>query len=120
GKPDRTVFQYRVVERLHSKPIPSKHEDAAFLIPQRKSKHASKVFDRARAVLFVKMDDRLGVAARAVEVPRRFKRGTKLAMVVDLAVKSQPDASVFVGDRLMTAAEICDRQPAMTRPNASF
>jgi len=40
-------------------------------------------------------------------------------MVVDLSIERDPDAAILVGHRLPAAAEIYNRQPAVTKTRLS-
>ena len=65
------------------------------------------------APLFVGVDDRLGIALRAIAMASRFERRPHVGVVVDLAVVGHPHRAVFVRQRLMAAGEIDDAEAAM-------
>ena len=49
-----------------------------------------------------------------------FEISTQLLMVVDFAVKDDPDVFVFVGQGLMPGLEVDDAKPAHGKADASF
>jgi hypothetical protein len=57
------------------------------------------------------VDDHLGVAARAEAVPGRLELGLERLEVVDLAVEDELDGHVLVGQWLVPALEVDDREP---------
>src|SRR5262245_62069272 len=69
-------------------------------------------------MLFVKVNDRLGVANGPVPVPALFQSGTQIAVVVDFAVENDPDAVVFIRHRLAPAAQIHNGQTTVSQPDA--
>ena len=101
-----------VVERLDAETIASDQETPALPIPEREAVHAVERVREVIAVLLVGVDDDLGVAASAEAMPGALEPRSELAKVVDLAVADDPDALVLVGDRLMAAGEVDDRQAA--------
>jgi hypothetical protein len=68
------------------------------------------VVDARRAVLFVGVDDDLGVGREAV--PLRCESPLQRAEVVDLAVERSDNAAVFVAQRLRPATWIDDLEAA--------
>ena len=52
------------------------------------------------------MDERLRIAVRVKAMSRLFKILSQFQVVVDLPVEDNPDALVFVVDRLMAAGHI--------------
>jgi hypothetical protein len=63
------------------------------------------------------MDDSFGVAFGAVAVPLGLQVLAYFLVIVDFAVEDNPQALVFIGDRLMTRLNINDAQPAHCQPN---
>jgi hypothetical protein len=53
-----------------------------------------------------------GVARRAESVPAPFEHRPQLEVVVDLAVLDDLDRAVLVSDRLVTARDVDDGEPA--------
>jgi hypothetical protein len=48
-----------------------------------------------------------------------FKLATQFEMIVDLPVKDNPDALIFVVDRLMAASHIDNRKTPHPKPDAA-
>jgi hypothetical protein len=57
------------------------------------------------------MHDALGIGVRPKAMSTRFEVRSQLAVVVDLAIEDDPNGFIFIGQRLMTGAQIDDRQP---------
>ena len=99
-----------VVQRLDAEAIAREQQAAVGAIPDREREHALQPLDASLAFLFVEVQDRFGVAARAVAVPAPLEIRPQLRVVVDLAVEDDPHRLVFVGHRLVAAGHIDDRQ----------
>src|SRR6185503_14619066 len=80
---DRAVIGHDVVHGLDAEAVARKHKAAARLVPNRECEHSAKVSDRARAMLFVKMNDRFRVARGSISVAPLFERASVVAVVVD-------------------------------------
>src|SRR5436853_2060567 len=63
------------------------------------------------------MDDDLRIAVRAKHMIERFQLDAQVVEVVNLAVVSRPDRSIFVADGLMPGGDINDRQAASRQSN---
>ncbi len=63
------------------------------------------------AVLLVEVNNRLAVRGRLEPVSPRRQFALQLPVVIDLPVRNHPQRSVFVRERLVSAAEVDDRQP---------
>src|SRR5881396_2603272 len=107
------VPRERVVQRLDAEPIAREEQPPPGPIPEREGEHAIQALDAALAIVFVRVHDRLGVAARPVAVAPRLEARAQRGVVVDLAVVDDPDGLVLVGHGLVTARHVDDRQPAM-------
>ncbi|PYU09828.1 MAG: hypothetical protein DMG37_22225 [Acidobacteria bacterium] len=68
--------------------------------------------DAIVTVFFVKMDNRLRIAIGSEPVTTLFQTGAKFSVVIDLAVKNDPNVPVLIAHRLMPAGQIHDTQPA--------
>src|SRR5205807_489579 len=86
---------------------------ARVLVPDGKREHAPQMLHAALAVLLVKVDDRLRVAAAAEAMPAGLEQRMKLRVVVDLAVEDDPDGFVLVAHRLMAAGAVDDAKPGV-------
>src|SRR5437773_5047053 len=56
------------------------------------------------------MKDRLAIRSGLEAMPMRLEIVPQLAVVVDFAVRNQPQRAVLVDERLMTAAHVDDRK----------
>src|SRR5215469_66032 len=72
------------------------------------------------AVLFIKVNDGLGVAVGAVLMPLRLQAETQFRVVIDFAVKDNPDIPIFVGHRLLARFDIDDAQPPHRKSDVLF
>src|SRR5205823_5444321 len=99
GEAEGPVF-LGVEERLLAEPVPRQEEAAPAAVPDAEGEHPAQAADALRSPLLVGVDDRLGVGARAEAVPESLQFGAQRLEVVDLAVEGDPDAAVFVGERL--------------------
>ena len=94
----------RPVERLDAEPIAHEQQPPPWRVPDRECEHAAEAVHAVVAPLFIRVDDGLGVRARAVAMPGRFELAADVGVVVDLAVEHDPDGAVFVGQRLLARA----------------
>src|SRR5207249_9261743 len=67
------VRRERVVQRLDAEPIAREEQPPPGPIPEREGEHAIQALDAALAIVFVRVHDRLGVAARPVAVAPRLE-----------------------------------------------
>ena len=77
------------------------------------------MLDDAIALFLVEVEDGLGIASRSIAVPARLQAGSKVGVVVDLAVEDDPDVAVLVAHRLFAAGHVDDGQPGVRKPHAS-
>src|SRR6266404_121749 len=110
GREDQAVVCFEVLQRLFPETIARQEKRLLARVPQCESKHAAQKFEQVRAVLFVKMNERLGVALRSQLVAALFQIGAQFYVIVNLTVEDDVNGSVFVGNRLMTAGHIDDAQ----------
>ena len=109
-----------VVERLDPEAVARQHEPLARAVPHRDGEHPAQPLGEARTVLLVEVDEHLRVGVRRPEaVAGGLELGPQRGMVVDLAVLHDDDAAVLVGDRLVAALEVDDRQPPRGQAGAA-
>jgi hypothetical protein len=70
-----------------------------------------------RALFLEEVQDRFGVAPRAELMPALDEAAAQRFVIEDLAVEDDPQRLVFVGDRLVAAGHIDDRQAAHPEPH---
>ncbi len=109
GEGERALAQ-AVVERLDPEAVAGEQQALLALVPDRHREHAAQPLGEALAVLLVEVDEHLGVGGGAEAVAAALELTAQLAVVVDLAVLDDDDAAVLVGDRLIAAGEVDDRE----------
>src|SRR5437773_595341 len=80
-----------IVKRLYAEPIASDEQSPQPRIPDRESKHAAKVMNAVASIFFVGMDNGFCIAVGGVAVATRQQLPAYGEVVVDLAVKDNPD-----------------------------
>jgi hypothetical protein len=111
GAEDELVPDERVVEGFVPETISGEEQLSRGSVPDREREHPVEVADAVGTELLVGVDHDLGVGAGLEPMSQLRKEGTKALVVVDLAVEDDPDRAVFVGDGLMAALDVDDRQP---------
>jgi hypothetical protein len=81
--------------------IPFQDQPLTAAVPHGKSEHAAQLGETGLAQLFIQVDDGLSVGARSKTMPAGQKAFVQFLEVVDLAVKYDPDALIFVGEWLV-------------------
>src|SRR6185437_10170809 len=81
-------------------------------IPDGVGKHTAEFRDARNPLFFVEMNQGFGIAVRGKAMTLRDELAAQILIIVDFAVKNDPDRAVFVGNRLVSAREIDDAQPA--------
>src|SRR5436309_16103425 len=71
-------------------------------------------------VLFIQMDDRFGIAFRAIAVASRLELQTEFAVIVDFTVIDDPQAVVLVANRLLSGPNIYDAEPPHSQPDVAL
>ena len=103
-----------VIQRLLSEVIARRQQAATLRVPQHEREHAAQVIEQAIAIALVQRDDDFAVAVGQEAVAVALELAAQLAVVVDLAVADQPDRAVGVVQRLLSAGQVDDRQPAVS------
>src|SRR5580698_7886319 len=106
------------MERLFAQPIAREYEFALRLIVNRKTEHAAQFLYAVRAHLFIQMNDDFGISLGVETMTALFKLQTKFRKVINLAVKHDPCAAIFVEDRLVATGKINDAKPPHPEPRA--
>ena len=101
-----------VVQGLDAQPVARDEERFRVAIPDGKGEHAAQMLHTVRAVLFVKVNDGLGIAVRAVAVAARDELLAQGEMVVNLAIEHDPERAIFIRNRLMSARNIDNAEPS--------
>ena len=85
-----------VIKRLDAQAVAGDEEAPAARVPDCEGKHTTQVLHAIWSVLFVQVNDRLGVAVGAVVVTLSLQFFAQGGMVVDFTVENNPHGSVFV------------------------
>src|SRR2546430_3432716 len=72
------------------------------------------------AVLFVEMDNGLGIALRAITVAAGFEIRAQLLVVVDFTVVNNPEVLVLVRDWLVPCLDVNNAQSAHSQSNVAL
>ncbi len=96
------------IQWLDPQPVPGNKQGAPTRVPNGKGKHPAKVFDAFLTVLFVEVDNRLGVAVTAVAVATLLQLAAEFRMIIYFAVINEPDGAVFVGYGLLPRLQVND------------
>ena len=100
-----------VIERLLADPVARDKQARARRVPDRDGKHAVEPLQAVRAPFLIGVQNDLGVAARAEDMPFRLQLRPEIAEVVQLAVEDDAARPVFVPNRLLPARKVDDAQP---------
>ncbi len=103
-----------VVERLDAQPVARAEEALVRLVPDREGKHSAEPANAFIAILFVGMQNRLGIATAVVAVSGALQLRPQVGMVEDLAVVGDPQRAVLVGHRLGAGSEVDDAQATVS------
>src|SRR6266536_3487023 len=77
------------------------------------------MFGTVRAITFVGVYDRFGIAVGIESVTELLKFFSKLAVVIDFPVEDNPGSAIPIMDWLLTAFQIDDRKPAHPQSHAT-
>src|SRR5439155_26589361 len=88
GREQEVARRRGVVERLDSEPVARAEQAAQPAIPDGEREHALNAFETALAPPSVRLEQHLGIGARAEPAARPLQLAPQLAMVVDLAIEN--------------------------------
>ena len=116
-----TIRFEAVNERFLADAVASEEEPLARFVPDREGEHSVEFGEALESVLFVRLQENLDVGLRAEDAPAAPKFLAQLDVVVNLAVKGQPDRLIRVDERLTARARKVDnRETPMTESDAFF
>ncbi len=109
-----------IVKRFDAHPVPRAEKLLLLGVPDAECEHSPKEVQAIRAVLFVGMQDGLGIGTSLVAMPGLFERGPQGRMVVNLAIERDPESAGFVGlcpiiHGLVAALDVDDAQPPLAQ-----
>ena len=114
---DEDCGRVGVVERLLADPVAGQQQGPARTVPEGKGEHAPEMLDAVGPILFVGVEDDLGVAVGCEAVPLGLEAGAEFLEVVDFAVEGDPDGLVLVGHGLPAAVKVDDAQAPLAEPD---
>src|SRR5215471_6972288 len=114
------VLTQIVVEGLDPNPVPRQKQRLLIGIPNGKSEHAAKLLEAIAAVLFIQMDDHLSVRLGFENMAFGEKQRAEFLVIVNFAIKNDPNGAVFVGKRLVPPAQIDNRKASETQSDRAF
>ena len=100
------------VDRLDAEPVTPHQQGLARAVPDGEPEHAVQAFDKTLAPLRVAVQHNLAVGLGVKVVTVRLQFAAQLAKVVDLAVADDDEGVVVVGEWLVPAGQVDDRQAA--------
>ena len=99
-----------------AQPVAREQQALTIFVPKAKRKHTIETLETSVAPTFIGLENNFGIGTCAKARAPGGEIGTQLAVVVDLAVENNPDASAGIHHRLVgVRAEIDDRQPAVAK-----
>ena len=120
GREQEGAVAQRPEERLLAEAVAAAEEQARGPVVERERPHPVQAVGEGPAPGAIAVQQHLGVGVIAVEAAaERREFGAQLDVVVDLAVEDHADLSVVGPHRLMTAADVDDREPAVTEMDAA-
>ena len=111
GCEQEAIARLHVVQGLLANTIPRQHQPPARRIPNGDREHAAHPLERRLAMLGVERGNHFGVACGGKRTPAPLELGSKLDVVVDLAVLHDGYAAPVDRDGLMAAGDVDDAQP---------
>jgi hypothetical protein len=115
---ERSIVRLHVIQRLLSQPIPRQEQLLPATVPDGEREHSPEEIDRARTLILIQPEDRLGVTPRAIAMAAPLQAAAQFGMVVDLAVVHDVERAGVVVHGLMPARHVDDRQTAMCQSDA--
>src|SRR5207248_2260311 len=110
----------KVIQRFDAKAVTSEKHLLLALVPDREREHAVDRLEEALPLLKVQVKQDFGVGTRAKAVAARAQRARQLAVIVALAVVSDPNRAILARHRLMARRGQFDaREPTMDPPDAA-
>src|SRR5581483_4704615 len=112
GPEDKLAATKMIVERLDAQSVPGNKETSLSSVPNRKGEHPSEVLNAVATVFLVQVDNRLSITMGPVFMATAHQIFAQSGMVIDFAVKDDPDRAIFIADRLMPGSKVHDAQAA--------
>jgi hypothetical protein len=106
-----------VIEWLDAYTISRKKQSLPGSIPDRKGEHSTQIVDAFLGTFLIQVDNDLRVSGGLELVTARKQSLTQLRIIVDFAIKDDPNRAVLVGERLGACAQVDDRKPKMAETN---
>src|SRR2546423_2926047 len=99
---DEASVLLKEVERLYAGAVAREHKSFTISVPNRDGEIAFDLINEIQTTFFVKMKNCFGVCLRRVLMATLLQACTQLSVVVNLAVKNQPDSIGAATHRLIS------------------
>src|SRR5213594_3486271 len=107
-----TVSRQPIAQGFDAEAVPGEDQSIATRVPQRDREHPAQSGDAVRAHLLVEVDDGLRITPRPKAMPAGDQVAPQVMVIVDLPIEDDLNGAILVGDRLLPAGDVDDRQPA--------
>ena len=94
-----------------SKPVTRQEQLPSLRVPYGDRKLAIQMSNAVRTIRFIGVQHRFGITVGCKLMAARFQITAELWEVENLTVEDDPQASVFVSDRLLPTRQVDDAQP---------
>ena len=109
------LIHHGIIEWLFAHAVACAEQPLLLLVPDSKCKHTIERLEAIYIFLFVQMNDDLGIRVSLEDVASGFlQAGFNVGEIVDLAIKYDGNAVIFVKERLVSASEINDAKAALS------
>src|SRR5450432_372255 len=109
-----------IVKRFYSQPVTGNKQSLLARIPNRECEHSAQMLHALATVLFVDVNDGFRVAMCTITMSSRLKLFPQSGMIVNFAVKYDPDRAVLVAERLVPRRNVNDAQAPHCDSNTAF
>src|SRR5580692_4397056 len=106
------AFVQRIMQRLLAHPVTRQQQQFAAVIVQGNGEHASQFLHALGPHFLIQVKDNFSIRMGVKAMTATFKLLAQLRKVIDFSVKNDPQARVFVVNRLSPAGKVNDTQAA--------
>ena len=115
---DQRVAASSVEQRLDPQMISRQQDSLALHVVNREREHAVQFSHKVVAELLVRMDEPFGIAVRSKAMAALEQALCQLSVVLDVAIESDPDGSILVGEGLRATVNVDDAQTAVSEADS--
>src|SRR5712691_7711301 len=101
-----------VIQGFFAEAVTGSQQALAFPIPEGEGKHPAQMLDTLITVLFVGVNDSLGVTIRAEVMATLLELFLQFTVVIDFPIQDDENALIFVKNGLVAASQVNDREAA--------